>query len=123
MQGGMPRLLFRRAVGLRVPRRRTGVRHVLPAASLSEKEGTFTNVQGRVQKFERAFLPKPPVRAHWEHLLMLATALGYGDRNWTPSDLLRSISGEVEGYGAVKGQELEGGTLLKKGDFAWAGTL
>ena len=34
---------------------------VLPAASLAEKEGTFTNVQGRVQRFERAFLPKPPV--------------------------------------------------------------
>jgi NADH-quinone oxidoreductase subunit G len=34
---------------------------VLPAASLAEKEGTFTNVQGRVQRFERAFLPKPTV--------------------------------------------------------------
>ena len=33
---------------------------VLPAASLAEKEGTFTNVQGRVQKFERAFLPEAP---------------------------------------------------------------
>ena len=96
---------------------------VLPAASLSEKEGTFTNVQGRVQKFERAYLPKPPVRAHWEHLLMLATALGYGDRNWTPSDLLHRIASEVAGYGAVEEQELEGGALLKKGDFAWAGTL
>jgi hypothetical protein len=46
-----------------------------------------------------------------------------GDRNWTPADLLARIAGEVEGYGAVKEQELEGGALLKKGDFAWAGTL
>src|SRR5262249_56160714 len=65
---------------------------VLPAASLAEKEGTFTNVQDRVQKFERAFLPKPPVRAHWELLLLLAVALGWGDRNWTPADLLTQIA-------------------------------
>jgi NADH-quinone oxidoreductase subunit G len=96
---------------------------VLPAASLSEKEGTFTNVQGRVQKFERAFLPKPPVRAVWEHLLLLALALGFGDRSWTPHDLLRQIAAEVPGYADVKEEELEGGRLLKKGDFAWAGRL
>jgi NADH-quinone oxidoreductase subunit G len=94
---------------------------VLPAASLAEKEGTFTNVQGRVQKFERAFLPRPPVRAHWELLLMLATALDWGNRNWTPSDILAEIAKEVEGYGHIREGELEGGSLLKKGDFAWAG--
>ncbi|HEY3204585.1 MAG TPA: molybdopterin-dependent oxidoreductase, partial [Thermoanaerobaculia bacterium] len=96
---------------------------VLPAASLAEKEGTFTNVQDRVQKFDRAFLSRPPVRAHWELLLLLAVALGWGDRNWTPADLLRQIAGEVEGYADVKESELEGGMLLKKGDFAWTGTL
>jgi predicted molibdopterin-dependent oxidoreductase YjgC len=94
---------------------------VLPAASLSEKEGTFTNVQGRVQRFERAFLPKPPVRAHWELLLMLAVKLGWGDRNWTPPDLLAQIAKEIEAYGEIREKVLEGGALLKKGDFAWAG--
>jgi NADH-quinone oxidoreductase subunit G len=94
---------------------------VLPAASLAEREGTFTNVQKRVQKFDRAFLPKPPVRAAWEHLLLLALALGFGDRSWTPRDLLRQIAAEVPDYGDIKEEELEGGRLLKKGDFAWAG--
>ncbi|MGH9366205.1 MAG: 2Fe-2S iron-sulfur cluster-binding protein [Thermoanaerobaculia bacterium] len=94
---------------------------VLPAASLSEKEGTFTNVQGRVQKFERAYLPKPPRRAHWELLLLLGNALGFGDRSWTPADLLDQITREVEGYGHVTQEELRGGVLLKKGDFAWKG--
>jgi len=94
---------------------------VLPAASLAEKEGTFTNVQGRVQKFERAFLPKPPVRAHWELLLLLANALGFGERSWTPADLLSQISREVEGYGLLSEKELSGGGFLKKGDFAWKG--
>ena len=94
---------------------------VLPAASLAEKEGTFTNVQGRVQRFERAFLPKPTVRAHWELLLLLAVALGWGDRNWTPSDLRALIQKEVEGYADVTEEELKGGILLKKGMFLSAG--
>ena len=94
---------------------------VLPAASLAEKEGTFTNVRGRVQKFERAFLPKPPVRTHGDLLLLLALALGWGDRSWTPADLLGQIAKEVPGYGKTDEAELAGGGLLKKGDFAWAG--
>jgi len=96
---------------------------VLPAASLAEKEGTFTNVQGRVQKFDQAFLPKPPVRAHWELLLQLSVAVGYGDRNWTPRDLLAAIAREVPAYAGIDAKDLEGGKLLKKGDFVWAGTL
>jgi len=96
---------------------------VLPAASLSEKEGSFTNVQGRVQRFERAFLPKSPVRAHWELLLLLAAALGYGDRNWTPADVRARIRREVEGYDEVTEEELAGGGLMKKGLFVSAGAL
>ena len=96
---------------------------VLPASSLAEKEGTFTNVQGRVQKFERAFLPKPPARAHWELLLLLAVALGSCDRDWTPEDLRRRIQAEVEGYAEVTEKELEGGIVMKKGDFVSIGGL
>ena len=80
---------------------------VLPAASLAEKEGSFTNVQGRVQLFRRAFLPRPPVRAHWEMLLLLANSLGFGERDWTPADLRRRIQAEVEGYAQVTDAELE----------------
>jgi predicted molibdopterin-dependent oxidoreductase YjgC len=94
---------------------------VLPAASLAEKEGTFTNVQGRVQKFERAFLPKPPVREHWDLLLLLALRLGWGDRTWKPPDLLRQIQAEVEAYGHVTQEELAGGGLMKKGLFGGPG--
>ncbi|HEX9150149.1 MAG TPA: molybdopterin-dependent oxidoreductase, partial [Thermoanaerobaculia bacterium] len=96
---------------------------VLPAASLAQKEGSFTNAQGRVQRFERAFLPPPPARAHWEFLLMLATALGWGDRNWTPADVRALIRSEIEGYGDVTEEELAGGGLMKKGLFVSTGAL
>ncbi|HEY6146754.1 MAG TPA: molybdopterin-dependent oxidoreductase, partial [Thermoanaerobaculia bacterium] len=96
---------------------------VLPSASLAEREGTFTNVQGRVQKFDRAFLPKPPVRAAWELILLLAEALGYGDRNWKPGDLREMIRAEVEDYAEVTEAELAGGGLMKKGLFVSTGAL
>ncbi|MEP6471198.1 MAG: molybdopterin-dependent oxidoreductase, partial [Acidobacteriota bacterium] len=96
---------------------------VLPASSLAQKEGSFTNVQGRVQRFERAFLPPPPARAHWELLLLLAVALGWGDRNWTPADLRARIRGEVEGYDHITEEEMAGGGLLKKGLFVSTGAL
>ena len=94
---------------------------VLPAASLAQREGTFTNVQGRVQKFARAFLPKPPVREPWDLLLLLALRLGWGDRTWKPADLLRQIQAEVEEYGHVTEAELSGGGLMKKGLFGGPG--
>ena len=96
---------------------------VLPASSLAQKEGSFTNVQGRVQRFDRAFLPPPPARAHWELLLLLAVALGWGDRNWTPADLREAIRAEVEGYAGVSDEEMAGGGLLKKGLFVSTGAL
>ena len=96
---------------------------VLPAASLAQKDGSFTNVQGRVQRFDRAFLPPPPARAHWELLLMLAVALGWGDRNWTPADIRALIRSDVEGYADVTEEELAGGGLMKKGLFVSIGAL
>ncbi|MDQ2871329.1 MAG: 2Fe-2S iron-sulfur cluster-binding protein [Acidobacteriota bacterium] len=96
---------------------------VLPTASLAEREGTFTNVQGRVQKFSRAFLPKPPIRAAWELILLLSEALDFGDRNWKPDDLLRMIEAEVPDYGGVRGEELAGGGFMKKGLFVSTGAL
>ncbi|MGH9315547.1 MAG: molybdopterin-dependent oxidoreductase, partial [Thermoanaerobaculia bacterium] len=96
---------------------------LLPAASLAEKEGTFTNVQGRIQKFARAYLPRPPVRAHGELLLLLAIALGFGDRSWTPVDLRRQMGAEIEGYADVPEDELSGGILMKKGMFVSVGAL
>jgi NADH-quinone oxidoreductase subunit G len=96
---------------------------VLPAASLAEREGTLTNFQGRVQRFERAFLPKPPVRPDWETLLLLAMRFGYGERFWTPHELLQKIAQEVDGYADLDFRELAGGSLMKKGLFARQGAV
>ena len=94
---------------------------VLPAASLAEKDGTFTSRFDRVQRFERAVVPRPPVRADWEILLQLGLRLGFGDPAWNPNTLFARISAEVPGYADIAFAELEGGSIMKKGLFVQTG--
>ncbi len=50
---------------------------VLPAASFAEKEGTFTNFEGRVQKLRKAIEPLGNSLPDWEIILDLASRMGY----------------------------------------------
>jgi hypothetical protein len=54
---------------------------------------------------------------------MLARMLGYGDGAQTPPSVLQEIAKEVSSYGDIRPEELEGGKLLRKGDFVWGGVL
>ena len=49
---------------------------VLPAASYAEKDGTFTNFEGRVQRIRRAFDPLGNSRPTWKTLWELGSLLG-----------------------------------------------
>ncbi len=49
---------------------------VLPAASFAEKDGTFTNFEGRVQKVQRAIAPPGESLPDWEIVLRLAERMG-----------------------------------------------
>jgi NADH-quinone oxidoreductase chain G len=50
---------------------------VFPGASFAEKDGTFTNVERRVQRLKRAFDPLGNSKADWEIVSLLAQAMGY----------------------------------------------
>jgi formate dehydrogenase alpha subunit len=49
---------------------------VLPAASFAEKDGTFTNFEGRVQKVQKAISPLGESLPDWEIILRLAEKIG-----------------------------------------------
>jgi NADH-quinone oxidoreductase subunit G len=49
---------------------------VLPGAAYSEKHGTFVNIEGRVQRSERATFPPGDAREDWTILRALSDALG-----------------------------------------------
>jgi NADH-quinone oxidoreductase subunit G len=56
-----------------------GAHLVLPSAAYVEREGTFTNFQGRVQRFRTVVEPLGDAVADWDILGRLGRALGAGD--------------------------------------------
>ncbi|MGQ0813972.1 MAG: molybdopterin-dependent oxidoreductase [Gemmatimonadota bacterium] len=52
---------------------------VLPITTFAEQEGTFTNFEGRVQRFWPALQPPPLARPAWQVLGVLLSGLGDGD--------------------------------------------
>jgi len=65
---------------------------VLPAASFAEKEGTFTNFEGRVQRVRKAIGPHGESLPDWEIVVQLA-----GKMNKTMSySSLQQITDEIE---------------------------
>jgi formate dehydrogenase alpha subunit len=50
---------------------------VLPGASFAEKDGTFTNVERRVQRLKRAFDPLGNSKADWQIVSLLSQIMGY----------------------------------------------
>ena len=52
---------------------------VLPSAAHAEREGTFTNFQGRVQRFRTAIEPPGEAQPDWRILAALGRSLGARD--------------------------------------------
>jgi len=66
---------------------------VLPAASFAEKEGTFTNFEGRVSKVHKAIDPIGESLPDWEIVMRLAEKMGHP----LPFSNLQAVMGEIEG--------------------------
>jgi NADH-quinone oxidoreductase subunit G len=74
---------------------------VLPSAAYVEREGTWTNVDGRVQRFWRAVLPRAEARPDWEILGAVARALGH---DWQPlrgEPLFRALAAAVPAFAGM----------------------
>jgi NADH-quinone oxidoreductase subunit G len=50
---------------------------ILPAAAYTEKAGTYVNIEGRVQRSDRAVFPPGDAREDWAILRALSDVLGY----------------------------------------------
>ncbi|MFH1624104.1 MAG: molybdopterin-dependent oxidoreductase [Pseudomonadota bacterium] len=63
----------------------TEVAHVvLPGAAFSEKGGSFTNMEGRIQPFSPVVSPPGNARPDWEILALLAAKMGYSKQYGSP---------------------------------------
>jgi len=85
---------------------------VLPAASFAEKEGTFTNFEGRVQRVRKAIEPLGDSLPDWEIILQLAERMGHPMSYSSPQQVMDEIEQLVPlyqrlAYGDFEKEELD----------------
>ena len=86
---------------------------VLPAVSFAEKEGTFTNTEGRVQRLRRAISPLRNALPDCEIVSKIAGRMGKQLSFHHPEEIFKEIAAWVPGYQGMTYQALDrpGGLL------------
>jgi NADH-quinone oxidoreductase subunit G len=79
---------------------------VLPAASVAEKDGTYTNCERRVQRIYKAFDISPNIKADWLIFTETATRLAGGAPYFSARDILRDIAASVPLYQGITPRSL-----------------
>ena len=76
---------------------------VLPGAALSEKQGSITNLEGRIQSFDPVVRPPGKAKADWEILDLLAARLGGSKPYGSLSKIRKEIRQLVPMYASLNG--------------------
>jgi predicted molibdopterin-dependent oxidoreductase YjgC len=71
---------------------------VLPGAAFSEKQGSFTNMEGRIQSVDPAVAPPGEAKPDWEILELLGARLGSADRYRSLQRIRDEISKGIPEY-------------------------
>jgi predicted molibdopterin-dependent oxidoreductase YjgC len=74
---------------------------VVPSAAFVEREGTWTNVAGRVQRFWRAVLPRGEARSDGEILTAVARALGHDWPSLRGANVFRDLATAVPAFAGM----------------------
>jgi len=89
---------------------------VLPGAAISEKQGSITNLEGRLQTFQPVVSPPGKAQPDWKILDLLAAGLGGGKTYETLEKIREEICQLVPAYQSLNGQNQ--GWLKPTGDKA-----
>ena len=81
---------------------------VLPSAAYVEKDGTFVNCHGRVQRIGRAFPPLADSREDWRFLLELAGRLGLALDWGEPLEIFQGLSRTVNPFSGLSYEAIGG---------------
>ncbi len=74
---------------------------ILPAASVAEKDGTYTNCERRVQRIYKAFEISPDIKPDWLIFSEIAAQMGGGTPFFSARDILRDIAANVPLYAGM----------------------
>jgi formate dehydrogenase alpha subunit len=84
---------------------------ILPGVSFAEKDGTFTNMERRVQRVRKAISPVGDSRPDWKILCDLSTKMGYPMEYQHPSEVMDEIASLVPFYSGISYASLEKGGI------------
>ena len=74
---------------------------VLPATHFGEKEGTYTNRKGRLQRLNAAVIAPENAMQDAEIFIRLLEAAGEPVGYFTPEEIFAALSREIPGYGKI----------------------
>jgi predicted molibdopterin-dependent oxidoreductase YjgC len=80
---------------------------VIPGASFLEKDGTFTNLERRIQRVRKAIKPPAGVLPDWQVVCEVATRMGYPMRYAHPSEVMDEIARLTPIFAGVSYDRLE----------------
>ncbi|MBI4299011.1 MAG: molybdopterin-dependent oxidoreductase [Chloroflexi bacterium] len=91
----------------------TALAHVvLPTATFAEKDGTYTNMERRVQLLRKVLEPMNQEISEWQVFSLLAQRMGAaGFRYSGASEVMSEIASLVSAYGGISHQRLEAGGI------------
>lgn len=89
---------------------------VLPGTPFSEKGGSFTNLEGRIQSFEPVAPPRGDAKPDWEILHLLCHRMGLPDRYLSLQEIRAEISRLVPMYSAIGKSDRDSWVKEKEGD-------
>jgi predicted molibdopterin-dependent oxidoreductase YjgC len=86
---------------------------VLPAAAYAERDGTYTNFEGRVQRFRKALEPLGRALPDWDILARVAQAVGAGPRPSRAEECFRDLAAAVPAFAGMSYRRLgDGGRMI-----------
>ena len=74
---------------------------LLPSATYAERDGTFTNFQGRLQRINAAFAPRGEALPAWQIFMRLARGLGQDWAYASAEAVLNDIVAAIPGYAGL----------------------
>jgi NADH-quinone oxidoreductase subunit G len=94
----------------------------LPTSAYLEKDGTFVNVHGRVQRIGRAFAPLSDSREDWRVLLDIAGRLNLGFLWRGPQDVFQALAASIAPFAGLTYERigLQGASLATDASVAEA---
>jgi formate dehydrogenase alpha subunit len=78
---------------------------VLPGAAFSEKQGSFTNLEGRIQPFDAVTAPPGNAMADWEILDLLAARIAQTERSGDLEKIRMEVRQNVAAYADLNARQ------------------